>query len=147
MVRRVVTNLDDLLVISSAIMDAAQSTIVWLAPQSVMALFVRHGIFESAKTFMERGGSVRGITYVADPCIEPVQELVRAGADVRFTHQNPRQFMLIGDGKESISSVYVEPEHLSLESSITAFWTSDPDYAQWLLSAFEAEWTLSVEFS
>jgi hypothetical protein len=55
--------------------------------------------------------------------------------------------MLIGDDKESISSVYIEPEHLSLESPITAFWTSDPDYAQWLLSAFEAEWTLSVEFS
>jgi len=147
MVHRVVTNLDDLLVISSAIMDTAQSTIVWLAPRSVVALFVRHGIFESAKTFMERGGSMRGITYVADPYIETVRELVKAGADIRFTRQNPRQFMLIGDDKESISSVYIEPEHLSLESPITAFWTSDPDYAQWLLSAFEAEWTLSVEFS
>lgn len=90
---------------------------------------------------------MRGITYVADPYIETVRELVKAGADIRFTRQNPRQFMLIGDDKESISSVYIEPEHLSLESPITAFWTSDPDYAQWLLSAFEAEWTLSVEFS
>ena len=147
MVRRVVTNLDDLLIISSAIMDAAQSTIVWLAPQSVVALFVRHSIFESAKTFIERGGSMRGITYVADPCIETVQELVRASAYIRFIRQNPRQFMLIGDDKESISSVHIEPERLSLESPITAFWTSDPDYAQWLLSAFEAEWTLSVKFS
>jgi len=145
MVRRVVTNLDDLLVISSAIMDTAQSTIVWLAPRSVVALFVRHGIFESAKTFMERGGFVRGITFVADPYVETVLELVRAGADIRFIHENPRQFMLLGDDKESVSSVSIEPEHLSIESPITAFWTSDPNYAQWLLSAFEAEWTLSVK--
>jgi hypothetical protein len=145
MVHRVVTNLNNLLAISTAIIDAAQTTVVWLAPQSVMALFVRHGILASAKTFMERGDSMRGIIYDADPCVETIRELVRAGAEIRHMHHNPREFMLIGDGRESISSVNIEPEHLSFESPIVAFWTSDPDYAQWLLSAFETEWTLSAK--
>jgi hypothetical protein len=145
MVRSAVTNLNDLVAISSAIIDAARSTIVWLAPQSLTALFVRYGIFESAKTFMERGGSVRGITYVADPCVETVRELIRGGADIRHTHRNPREFILIGDGEESISSVYIEPEHLSLENPIVAFWTDEQNYAQWLLSIFQAEWDLSVK--
>ncbi|MGA7075626.1 MAG: hypothetical protein WBZ42_03640 [Halobacteriota archaeon] len=141
-----VTNLNDLLAINSAIIDAAQSTIVWLAPQSITALFVRYRIFESVKTFLERGGSVRGITYAVDPCVETVRALVRAGAgaDIRHTHDNPRKFMLIGDDRESVSSFHVEPERLCLESPIVAFWTDEPNYAQWLLSSFEAEWTLSV---
>jgi hypothetical protein len=145
MVRSVVTNLNDLVAFSSAIINAAQSTIVWLAPQSIVALFVTHGIFESAKTFMERGGSVRGITYVADPCFEMVRELVRGGADIRHIHHNPREFILIGDGEESISSVYIEPEHLPPERPIVAFWTSDPDYAQWRLSTFEVYWKQSID--
>ena len=144
MVRSVVTNLNDFLAINSAIIDAAQSMIVWLAPQSLTALFVRYGVFESAKTFMERGGSMRGITYVADPCFETGPELEHAGADIRHMHHNPREFMLIGDGGESISAVYIEPWHLSPEGSIVAFWTDELNYAQWLLSSFEAEWTLSV---
>lgn len=88
---------------------------------------------------------MRGITYVADPCVETVRELMRAGADIRHMYHNPREFMLIGGGGESISSVYIEPEYLSLESPIVAFWSSDPEDAQWLMSGFQAEWTQSID--
>ena len=56
MIRSVVNTVKDLIATSSDIIDAAQASIVWYAPPSVLSLFVRCGVFKSSKTFLEGGG-------------------------------------------------------------------------------------------
>jgi len=52
--------------------------------------------------------------------------------------------MLIGDKKESISSINVNTE-FSLDDPIVAFWTDDQAYADFLTATFEAAWNEAVD--
>lgn len=140
---RAVKDLDEFIIFCSTIIDDAQTAIDWIAPRSVFVLFVERGIYKSAQAFAERGGSMRGIVCSSDAGTKTIRELVRVGADIRNIPYDPLEFMLIGDNRETISSLHI-PERLSIESSIAAFWTSDPTYAEWCLSRFEIEWTQSI---
>jgi hypothetical protein len=145
MIRNVVTNMKDLVAISSSIIDAAQTSIVWCAPSSVLNLFVGYGVLKSSKTFLERGGSMRGVTEISPSSAGPILQLVQAGAAIHHAPQPLRAFMLVGDARESISSLQIDPERISLAMPLAAFWTDDATYAAWLLDRFEAEWTQSVD--
>jgi hypothetical protein len=46
MIRNVVTNMKDLIATSSSIINAAQTSIVWCAPSSVLNLFVGCGLVQ-----------------------------------------------------------------------------------------------------
>jgi len=145
MIRNVVTNMKDLIATSSSIIDAAQTSIVWCAPPSVLNLFVGYGLFKSSKTFLERGGSMRGVTEISPSLAGPMLQLVEAGAAIHHAPQPLPVFILIGDAQESISSLQIDPESISLTMLIAAFWTDDASYAAWLLDGFEAEWMLSID--
>lgn len=145
MIRSVVTNLKDLIATSSSIIDAAQTSIVWCAPSSMLNVFVSYGLFKSSKTFLERGGSMRGVTEISPSLAGPMLQLVEAGAAIHHASQPLRVFMLLGDARESISSLQIDPERFSLTMLIAAFWTDDASYAAWLLDRFEAEWTQSID--
>jgi len=147
MTRLAVSSILDVLAISSNVINAAETSIVWRAPRSVTTLFVRYGIFERVHAFAQHQGSVRGLIYADDPSAESIRELVGTGADIRLVNHDPPDLMLVADGRESISSLSVAPGHLFPDSPFMAFWTDEPSYAQWLLSSFEAEWTLSAKFS
>ena len=145
MIRSVVTNMKDLIATSSSIVDAAQTSIVWCAPSSVLNLFISCGVFKSSKTFLERGGSMRGITEISASSAGPTLQLVQAGAAIRQAPQPLRAFILVGDARESISALQIDPERISLAMLIAAFWTDDVTYAAWLLDRFEAEWMQSID--
>ena len=147
MTRIAIYNALDVLAISSNVIYAAEKSIVWCAPQSVTALFVRYGILKNMRTFLQRGGSVRALIYAEDPSAESTRELVGADADVRLVNHDPLDFVLVADGRESISSLSVARGHLSPESPFAAFWTDEPSYAQCLLFSFEEEWALSSKYS
>jgi hypothetical protein len=53
--------------------------------------------------------------------------------------------MLIGDKKESISSVCLDLADFKLDDQITAFWTDDQTYADYLIATFEAAWKEAVD--
>ena len=53
--------------------------------------------------------------------------------------------MLVGDKKESISSIYLDLEELSLDDELRAFWTDNETYADYLMSTFEFEWNGAVD--
>ncbi len=53
--------------------------------------------------------------------------------------------MLIGDNKQSISSLRINVEDLSADDQIVAFWSKEQSYAEYLLSRFESAWTKGVD--
>jgi hypothetical protein len=53
-------------------------------------------------------------------------------------------FFLVGDKKQSISSIHVNVEDLSLDDRIVAFWSETPTYAEYLLTHFDQAWAQGV---
>ena len=53
--------------------------------------------------------------------------------------------MVVGDNRQSISSIDINAQDLSLDDKIVAFWTENPDYAAYLLSGFDKTWTEATD--
>ena len=53
--------------------------------------------------------------------------------------------MLVGDKKESISSINVNNVDVSLDDPLVAFLTDDPAYTEFLIATFEAAWSEGVD--
>jgi hypothetical protein len=52
--------------------------------------------------------------------------------------------MLVGDRKESISSISIDAERLSIDTPVVALWSDNPTYAEYLMSIFETAWEQSI---
>ena len=85
-----------------------------------MVLASQLGLVENTKMFIERGGRVRGIADFSYPYIKEIQQRLGTGADVRYFPQYQGIFMLVGDRKESISSMNVDVEGLSIDTPVVA---------------------------
>jgi cyanophycinase-like exopeptidase len=73
-----------------------------------------------------------------------VRQHLDFGEDVRHVEKYDGVFFLIGDKTQSISSIHVNTEDLSVDDTIVAFWSRDPTYAGYLLSNFEQAWAQGV---
>ncbi len=61
--------------------------------------------------------------------------------DVRHVDRYEGVFFLVGDKKQSVSSMHVSSEERRCNDKIVAFWSEGPTYANYLLSIFESAWT------
>jgi len=90
--------------------------------------------------FIQKGGYIRGVSDISYPYIDAVREHLDIGKDVRHYDQYEGIIFLVGDKIESISSIVVDAESLSIDGSAMAFRTDDPTYAEHLISTFEPLW-------
>jgi hypothetical protein len=141
----IVESVKDATVVASSIIESAENEITWIAPPEILIFAARFGLIDKSNALIEKGGSVRGITRVSNMCGDVIRQLVDLGGQVRHLDHYQGAFMLIGDNKESISSVYLNLEELSLDDQITAFWTDDETYADYLMVTFEAAWKEAVD--
>ena len=79
---------------------------------------------------IEKGGHVRGITKVSGTYLDPVRKLLDNGEEVRHIDQYQGAFMLVGDKKESISSINVNIEDPSLDDPSKRCSQACPRYCQ-----------------
>jgi hypothetical protein len=141
----IVTNVKDALAVGSSILESATSEIVWLLPPEVLVFSVHYGLPEKSKMLIEKGGRVRGIFRISSPFIELARSLLENGENLRHVDQYEGVFFLVADKKQSISSMHVVAEDLSLDDEIVAFWSEDSTYAEYLLSNFEPAWERGVD--
>jgi hypothetical protein len=141
----VVESVTDALAVASHIVESATNEIVWLLPPEMLIFSAQFGIAEKCKTLIENGGRVRGITQITDTYHDIIQQRVDYGEEIRHVDRYQGSFMLVGDKKESISSIYLDLEELSLDDALRAFWTDNEAYADYLLSTFEFEWNSAVD--
>ena len=52
--------------------------------------------------------------------------------------------MLVGDEKESISTMTVNAHNVSIDAPVVALWSDNPAYAEYLMSTFETAWEHAV---
>ena len=142
----IITSVTEALGVISKIIESANSEVRYISPPSMLILASYFGLGERAKLFIENGGRVRGIADFSYPYIKEIQGLLNIGEDVRYFSQYQGVFMLVGDGRESISSISVDADSLSIDTPVVALWnwSDDPTYAEYLMSTFEAAWGQSI---
>jgi hypothetical protein len=140
----IIESVKDALAVGSNIIESAKSEIVWLLPPSMVIFAAQYGIPNKSKTLIEHGGQIRSIFQISSQYVELAQSLLDIGENLRHLNQYEGVFFLVGDKKQSISSIHVNVEDLSLDDRIVAFWSETPTYAEYLLTHFEQAWAQGV---
>jgi hypothetical protein len=140
----IITSVTDALAICSSIIESASSEVVYLSPPSLLVLASQFNLREKTKLFMQKGGHVRGIADFSYQYIGEMREILDKGTDLRHFPQYLGIFLLVGERKESISSMNVSAENLSIDTPVVALWSDDPTYAEYLVSTFETAWQQAI---
>jgi len=140
-----IKNVKDTLAASSNIIESAQNEVVWILPPNYLAYSFQFSIPEKSKMLIEKGGRVRGITKISGAYLDPVRKLLDSGEELRHIDQFPGVFMLVADNKESISSMSINAENLTLDDPTVALWTDNKAQAEFLTATFETTWNEAVD--
>jgi hypothetical protein len=141
----IIESVTDALAVGSSIIESAKNEIVWLLPPEMLIFSDQFGLTNKCQTLIENGGRVRGITKITNVYGKVIQRLVDIGEEIRHVDHYQGAFMLVGDKKESISSIYLDLEELSLDDALRAFWTDNQSYTDYLMSTFDFEWNGAVD--
>ena len=142
--RTTITSVTDALAICSNIIESAANEVVYISPLSLLLLASQSGLVERFKLFIQKGGRVRGITDFSHQHVKETQKSLDNGVDVRHFPQYQGIFMLVGDGRESVSSMSVDAKSLSVDTPVVALWSDDPTYAEYLMAIFETTWEQAI---
>jgi hypothetical protein len=143
-VGRVVNSVKDILAVVIGIIESAKDEVVFLTPPSLLCLAGTYGSMQSAKVFIQNGGVIRGIVPISCNNIERARMQLDIGEDLRLSDRIQEVFMLLGDKQQSISAINIGVGEYTLETSITAFWSESPTYAEYLYTSFENAWSEAV---
>jgi hypothetical protein len=141
----IVESVKDALAVASSIIESAQIETAWLLPPTMLVFAAQYGLPKKSKTLIQNGGRVRGVFEISSPYVEVVRSLLDIGENVRHVDEYEGVFFLVGDKKQSISSLHVRTRELSIDDQIVAFWSKDPNYADYLLLNFELAWTQGTD--
>ena len=133
----IITSITDALAICSNIIESTNNEVVYISPPSLLVLGSQFSIGKKTTMLIQRGGHVRGIADFSYPYIEEMRKGLDIGVDVRHVSQYQGIFMLVGDRRESISSMSIDVESLSIDTPLVALWSDDSTYAEYLMSTFE----------
>ncbi len=141
----IIESVTDALAVGSNIIESAKNEIVWLLPPEMLIFSEQFGLTNKCQTLIENGGRVRGITKITGVYSKVIQRLVDIGEEIRHVDRYQGAFMVVGDRKESISSIYLDLEGLSLDDALRAFWTDNQSYTDYLMSTFDFEWNGALD--
>jgi HTH-type transcriptional regulator, sugar sensing transcriptional regulator len=103
-----------------------------------------YGITESAKKHIEHGGGVGVITDVSYPYIELIQQHLDIGVDIHHYDQYAGIMYIVFDRRSSMSAINADISRVSLNEPLSALWTNDATYSDYLISTFKVLWEQSV---
>jgi hypothetical protein len=141
----IIESVKDALAVGSSIIENAKNEIVWLLPPAMVVFAAQYGIPNKSKTLIENGGHIKSIFQISSQYVELARSLLDIGENLRHVDQYRGVFFLVGDKKQSISSMHVNVEELSLDDQVVAFWSEAPTYAEYLLSHFDQAWAQGVD--
>jgi hypothetical protein len=141
----IIESVKDALAVGSTIIESASSEIAWLLPPAMLVYAAQYNINDKSRMLIERGGRVQGVFSISSPYVTLARDLLDIGVNLRHIDHYQGVFFLVGDKKQSVSSLHVSPEDLSLDDRVVVFWSDDPAYAEYLMSHFESAWLQSVD--
>jgi HTH-type transcriptional regulator, sugar sensing transcriptional regulator len=140
---KIIKSIKELIAVSMPLLDSLQEEWLVAAPAYLTAVASLFGVNDAVHEFIKRGGKVRAIIDISYQVIEPVQEMIAIGEEVRHIDEHGVMFVVF-DRKISISAINAEVRRISLNEPVSGLWTDDPAYAQYLASTFEMVWRQSI---
>jgi hypothetical protein len=140
----VITSIKDTIAVVLAIFESAKHEIVFLTPPSLVSLAGTYGTMERAKLFIQNGGVLRAIIPISRDNVEGARMRLDFGEHLRHNDQFHETFMFVGDKQQSISAMNIGVREYTLDTPITAFWSDNPAYAEYLLTSFESVWSEAI---
>jgi hypothetical protein len=136
----IIETVKDAIAVASTIIESAEKEVCWLVPAPLLVLAAHFNLNDKSRVLIQKAGQERGITEISPLYVEAVSALIDIGVGIRHMERYAGTFMVVGDSRQSISSMDINAQDLSLDDNIVAFWTENPDYAAYLLSSFESTW-------
>jgi hypothetical protein len=140
----IVTNVKDVVAVVLDLIHTAKREIAFLVPPSFLSLAGSLDTLQNAKRFIESDGVVRGITTISRDNVGEAQMRLDVGEDLRHSEMLSELFLFVADKQYSISSMNIGVGEYAFDTLVTAFWSEDPDYAEYLLTSFESAWSQAV---
>ena len=133
-------------VIATAMPLVASTEKEWLmvVPPIALVLSSLYSVIADSEKLIKRGGRVGIITDISYPYIEVAQQHLNIGIDMRHYDQYRGITYAVFDGKSSMSAISADISRASLNEPLSALWTDDPTYADYLISTFQLLWQQAV---
>jgi sugar-specific transcriptional regulator TrmB len=140
---KIIKNVREFLAFITPLVNSLEKELLMVVNEAAIIGASLYGLFEPSKILIDRGRKIRCITNISYSIVELVQQLSDVGEEVR--HYGGRGILFaVFDRKSSVNAINVDIERISLDEPITAIWTDDPKYAEYLISTFEMLWERSV---
>ncbi|MGZ4934072.1 MAG: hypothetical protein ACXV49_06195 [Halobacteriota archaeon] len=140
----IINGVEDVVAVVLDIYDSTKLETSFLVSPSFLSIAGTLGTLQHAKRFIENGGVVRGITTISRANVEEARTRLEINEDLRHCGALSEIFMFVGDQQHSISSINIGVREYTRDTPITAFWSEDPTYAEYLLASFENAWQKAV---
>jgi hypothetical protein len=140
----VIKSVKDAIAVVLSIFESAKHEIVFLTPLSLASLGGTYNSMQTAKQFIQNGGVVRSIMPISRDNVEGARTRLDIGEDLRHSDQFHEIFVIVGDKQQSASAINLGVQEYTLDTPITAFWSDDPAYAEYLLTSFENVWSEAI---
>jgi len=141
---KILKSVKEIVTVSISGLTSAEKELLFVVPADMLVIASLYGINEESKKLIERGGRVRGISDISYTYIEPAQELLNIGEDIRHYDRYRGLFFGVIDRKICFSSINADISRISLDEPSILLWTDDPIYAEYLASTFEMLWERSI---
>jgi len=141
---KILKSVREIVTVSISSLTSAEQELLFFVPADMLVIASLYGINEESKKLIECGGRVRGISDISYTYIEPAQELLNIGEDIRHYDQYQGLFFGVIDRQICFSSINADISRISLDEPSILLWTTDPIYAEYLASTFEMLWERSV---
>jgi len=141
---KIIKSIKEFLAVATSLIDSLGEEFLVAGPEIMFVIASLYGTNEVIKKFMDRGGKMRVISDISYSSIESVQQVLDMGEDIRHYDKYQGIIFAVFDRKTSISAINVDIKSVSLHEPMTALWTDDPTYANYLVSTFELLWEQAV---
>jgi predicted transcriptional regulator len=140
---KIIKTLRDFVSVAIPILTSLKEEWLSVVPPQAAVVLAQFGMLPFTKEFIERGGKLRSIIDITYPIIEIERDVIDMGGEVRHLSEVGVAYVIF-DRKISISAINAELNRFSLDSPLTALYTDDPTYAQYLTSTFELLWKQAI---
>ncbi len=140
---KIIKSLKELVATGTSLVEALEKELMYVIPGNMLIVASLFGI-TGTKKLIEHGGGVRVITNISYSTIEPIQQLLDIGEDVRHYDKYQGIYFGVWDRKSCLSAINVNIGHVSLDESVAVLWTDDSVYAEYLVSTFELLWEQAI---
>ena len=142
---KVIKGRSNALAITEQLVTTAEARIMFISSLTGLSILSTSGILEHCINAVDRGVRVKFISEVLSKNVDSVREALAGGIEVRHYDDYAGLRYLVADTRESLTTITFDERRHGKDAGDSAFWTNNPEYAQYLEASFALLWDNGVE--